>query len=235
MIALITPTGDRPKQIQLCEEFMRKQDYKGKVLWILVDDCVPETTGNIGISGFSDNWTVIHIYPKVKWKLGDNSQANNILRGLDVLRYYPIEAVFIIEDDDYYSPQYLSVMMEKLKGFDVVGQQCTVYYNPVIRGWMRNGNYTHASLFQVAFSITVLPQFASVCRRRIKYIDMNFFRSMAHHKVNLFNGQDLAIGIKGLPGRTGIGMGHRAEIKMARDPEFLKLKELIGEDYKYYE
>jgi len=42
------------------------------------------------------------------------------------------------------------------------------------------------------------------------------------------------VGIKGLPGRSGIGMGHRAEIRMTPDPEFVKLKELIGDDYMYY-
>jgi hypothetical protein len=67
------------------------------------------------------------------------------------------------------------------------------------------------------------------------FIDMAFFRLMGKDiKVNLFDGKDLAIGIKGLPGRKGIGMGHRAEVKMARDPDFSKLKELIGDDYMYY-
>ena len=68
------------------------------------------------------------------------------------------------------------------------------------------------------------------------FIDMSFFRLMVGtpYKINLFDGKDLAIGIKGLSGRTGIGMGHRAEVKMTRDADFVKLKELIGDDYMYY-
>jgi hypothetical protein len=233
MLALVTPTGGRPMQIQLCAEFMRHQDYKGKVLWVIVDDVVPYSTENICFD-FPDKWKIVNIYPPTKWKPGMNTQAGNLLIGLDILDFYNVSAIFIIEDDDYYSPQYLRVMSEKLKGYDVVGQRCTVYYNPVIRGWMRNANINHASLFQIAFTPDVLPRFRSVCESRNKYIDMTFFRTMQRKGVHLFNGQDLAVGIKGLPGRAGIGMGHRAEIKMEADPEFVKLKELIGEDWIYY-
>lgn len=233
MIALITPTGARPKQLELCTEFMRNQDYQGDVLWVVVDDAVPLTAKSIP-NDFRDNWTVLRIYPQNKWKEGLNTQADNLLTGINILKYYIITAIFIIEDDDYYSPYYLSTMVEKLKGYDVVGQQCTVYYNPVYRGWMRNKNFDYASLFQVGFTPEVLPQFRQTCEGKKKFLDMNFFRVVRDKKVNMFNGRDLAIGIKGLPGRSGIGMGHRAEIKMTKDPEFEKLKELIGGDYKYY-
>jgi len=235
MIALITPTGGRPKQIELCAKFMKYQDYEGEVLWIVIDDCEPITTGFIG-DDFKDNWQVLLIYPKDKWIKGMNTQAKNLLIGLEIIEKREVEAVFIIEDDDYYCPQYLSTMMEKMKGFEVAGQMCTVYYNPIFRGWMRNANWKHASLFQVAFTPNMIPTFKKSCLNKRAFIDMSFFRSMAgtDHKVNLFNGKDLAIGIKGLPGRTGIGMGHRAEVKMYRDLEFVKLKELIGDDYMYY-
>jgi len=43
MIALITPTGARPKQIRLCAEWMKRQTYNGSVLWIVVDDAIPIT------------------------------------------------------------------------------------------------------------------------------------------------------------------------------------------------
>lgn len=233
MIALITPTGARPKQIELCSKFMKNQDYEGKVLWVVVDDAVPVTTHCISLA-FKLDWEIQKIYPASKWKLGNNTQARNLLAGTSILDRYELEAVFIIEDDDYYSPQYLRIMMEKLQGYDVAGQTCTVYYNPIYRGWMRNGNRKHASLFQVAFTPAVLPQFIRTCRMGRKFIDMNFFRQVYDKKINLFDGKDLAIGIKGLPGRGGIGMGHRMEIRMTPDPEFVTLKELIGDDYTYY-
>jgi hypothetical protein len=234
MIALITPTGGRPKQIELCTKFMLNQDYAGKVLWVLVDDVVPTSIKNIPLI-FKSNWNIQKVYPTPKWKVGGNTQARNLLEGINVVnRYEDITAVFIIEDDDYYSPQYLRLMNERLKGYDVVGQINTVYYNPIYRGWMRNGNDKHASLFQVAFTPEVLGIFQMACKTPRAFIDMHFFRLVKTRKVNLFNGKDLAVGIKGLPGRSGIGMGHRAEIRMTPDPEFVKLKELIGDDYMYY-
>jgi len=234
MIALITPTGARPTQIKLCAEFMHKQDYEGKVLWVIVDDALPVTTKNI-TSDFRENWKILKIYPQKKWMPGLNTQASNLIRGIEIVEFFEVDYVFIIEDDDYYSPQYLSTMVKKLNGYDVAGQMYTIYYDVVNRGWMRNGNVGHASLFQVAFKPSVLNIFKTICIQRNKFIDMSFFRAVNHKKVNLFDGQDLAIGIKGLPGRAGIGMGHRMDVKMTSDVNFEKLKELIGEDYKYYE
>jgi hypothetical protein len=234
-IALITPTGGRPKQIQLCAEFMRKQDYKGKVLWVLVDDVLPNTVDCVDLVDFRKSWQIVKVFPSPVWSVGQNTQARNLLIGIEIVKNHKdVEAVFIIEDDDYYNPQYLSVMVSKLNGCDIVGQLYTVYYDPVHRGWMRNGNALHASLFQVAFRIEILPIFERICQTRKRFIDMEFFRVVKGRRINLFDGQDLAIGIKGLPGRVGIGSGHRMEIKMQRDPDFVKLKELIGEDYKYY-
>lgn len=235
MIALITPTGGRPKQIELCSKFMKYQDYKGEVLWLIIDDVVPVTTDFIYHLSFKDNWIVKKIYPKPEWSPGQNTQARNLLVGVDEVKKYEVSAVFIIEDDDYYSPQYLSIMVEKLKDYDVAGQINTVYYNPIYRGWMRNANHQHSSLFQVAFTPEMIPLFRKCCLMTRVFIDMSFFRILKGvKKVNLFDGKDLSIGIKGMPGRTGIGMGHRAEIRMTRDPEFVKLKELIGDDYIYY-
>jgi len=230
MIALITPTGGRPKQTKLCAKFMKHQDYEGEVLWVIIDDVVPVSTDNIA----RDGWEVIKLFPKPSWNKGQNTQSRNLLVGIEEVKKYDVEVIFIIEDDDYYCPQYLSMMMEKISGYDVAGQMYTVYYNPVFRGWLQNGNWKHASLFQVAFTSNILPIFELTCQMRRGFIDMNFFRQVLDKKVNLFDGHDLAVGIKGLPGRTGIGMGHRAEIRMNPDPEFIKLKELIGDDYMYY-
>ena len=43
MIALITPTGARERQIQLCAQWMKQQTYTGDVTWIIVDEAIPVT------------------------------------------------------------------------------------------------------------------------------------------------------------------------------------------------
>jgi hypothetical protein len=107
-IALITPTGGRPKQIQLCAEFMRKQDYKGKVLWVLVDDVLPNTVDCVDLVDFRKSWQIVKVFPSPVWSVGQNTQARNLLIGIEIVKNHKdVEAVFIIEDDDYYNPQYL--------------------------------------------------------------------------------------------------------------------------------
>jgi hypothetical protein len=235
MVALITPTGGRPKQIKLCAEFMRRQDYQGEVLWVIVDDVIPITTNEISVDkGFLPNWRIEKILPEEKWTIGKNTQASNLLRGVEEVKKHKVDAIFIIEDDDYYPRNYLRIMLEHLKGYNVTGQIHSIYYNPRMETYTVNRNNNHCSLFRVAFTSAVLPIFERVCQTKPTFIDMNFFRILQGKGVNLFDGPPLAIGIKGLSGRAGIGIGHKPTFKMTSDFGMNKLKSLIGEDYTFY-
>lgn len=260
MIALITPTGARAKQINLCAEYMKRQNYEGEVLWIVVDDALPRTSQNIpankeylvsekglvdvstlqNTGGFKKDWTVIKLYPVPVWEVGQNTQSRNIGCGTNFIKALKenIEAIFIIEDDDWYSPEYLQEMVKNLKGFDVVGETKTVYYNVADYTVRPNRNTMHASLFQTAFTLSVLPIFERVLENKSKFIDMDFFRSVRGHNVNLLNNVRFSVGIKGMGGRAGIGSGHT--LKVAGKPskptyaKAMELKELIGMDYLNY-
>jgi hypothetical protein len=229
MIILITPTGGRPKQIELCAKFMQNQDYSGQVLWIIIDDCEPRTTDFI-TEDFRENWQVIKIYPKPVWQPGQNTQGRNICTGINEAKKHNPKAIFIIEDDDYYKPFYLTKTLEKLEGFDLAGQMKTVYYNVTIKRWIENQNLEWSSLFQTAFTPTVIPVIESLYSE--KFIDFILFRQVS--KVNLFDGEKLSIGIKGLQGRAGIGAGHGWIKHMTPDPESIVLKQFLNEDAKYY-
>ncbi len=232
MIALITPTGCRPKQIQLCAKYMRAQDYKGEVMWIIIDDAKPRTVDFI-TENFRRNWTIIKVCPQPYWRPGQNTQGRNLREGLNIVKRYPsVEAIFIIEDDDYYSPRYLRCMMEKLKGYQLAGERNTIYYNVVSRRWCVNGNVAWSSLFQTAFTPEVIPVMEKYLSGE-KFIDIKLFKDVS--KTNLFNDGNMAVGIKGLPGRMGIGAGHRGTMTMIGDPNLVKLQELLGEDYKNYD
>jgi len=235
MIALITPTGARPKQIQLCTKFMKAQDYEGTVVWVIVDDAVPVTTNEIPYT-FRDKWEIVKTYPKPSWSLGKNTQQRNMLEALKVVKSYPMEALFVIEDDDYYSPSYLRKMMDRKGDYDVWGEQNTIYYNPKVRAWQDNRNVHHSSLFQTAVTPAMIPVLEQICRNKGKFIDIRLFRhsNIPPEKINLFKDGNLAIGIKGLSGRGGIGLGHQLGYRMVSDPDMSKLKELIGDDYLYY-
>jgi len=235
-IALITPTGGREKQIELCAKYMKAQTYPGKVLWVIVDDCVPKTTESIK-QGFKDNWDIIHVNPAPVWRAGQNTQSRNLKAAINEVKKHEVSEIFIIEDDDWYSPEYLNVMREKLKGFQVAGEALTYYFNVEIKDGYRNQNHKHSSLFQTAFKTSALPAFERAIQNQ-KFIDLDFFRSLPSGVVNLFEGGDLAVGIKGLPGRAGIGSGHN--IRSFKKPETTVferlqiLKKMIGKDYLNY-
>jgi len=234
MIALITPTGGRPEQIQLCAGFMVRQDYKGEVLWVIIDDGIQKTTDCI-TNDFREGWKIIKIFPEEKWKPGGNTQARNLLLGIEEVENYEVELIFIVEDDDYYSPQYLRKMIEGAGGYDLIGEQNTVYYNPVMRRYRYNRNDRHASLFQVAFRPTVISLFKTVCKVKQRFVDIILFKMASMYMIKLYDSnQHFAIGIKGLGGRPGIGQGHRLGMRMEADLSMTELKKLIGEDYVFY-
>jgi hypothetical protein len=233
MIALITPTGSRAFQFNLCVKWMQNQTYKGDVVWIIIDDCYPVTTNKVG-ENFKDCWTIIKVYPTPIWD-GHNTQARNIEAGLKVLteNYGPadIEGIFIIEDDDYYRPVYLERMMANFGDYSLIGERNTIYYNVYYRKWITNPNTAHASLFQTAFKYEAIPAFRESFYH--KFIDCVFWTKVIRR--NLFYENDLAIGIKGLPGRGGIGAGHSKSFSMNSDGNMVYLKSKIGEDAKQYE
>ncbi len=204
MIGLITPSGGRREQISICEKLMKRQTYQGEVVWVIVDDCIPRTIDTIS----RENWTIIKIYPVPSWQNGQNTQARNIVEGIQALiDKYPeseIEAIFIIEDDDYYRPVYLEKMMSKFGSYDLIGETNTIYYNVVHRKYIINSNDIHASLFQTAFKYNVIDTLNECLSTT--FIDLVLWYKVLNK--HLFHENDLAVGIKGLPGRGGIGGGH---------------------------
>jgi hypothetical protein len=226
MIALITPSGGRPDQIKLCERWMQAQTYTGEITWILIDDCEDRTITDIERQG----WDLIKIYPEPKWQFGQNTQARNISEGIKICKELQPDAIFIIEDDDYYKPVYLDEMMKRMGNFQIIGELNTIYYNVYFKRWVVNGNDKWSSLFQTAFTPDVIPLFEQCYSEQ--FIDFVFFR--LESRINLFHANNLSVGIKGMNGRYGIGAGHGNQMNMESDPNFKKLFELIGPDAEYY-
>jgi hypothetical protein len=233
MICLVTPTGAREDQIRLCVQFMSRQTYTGKVLWVIVDDAIPHTID--WIPQIRD-WEILKVYPYPSWNYGMNTQARNLAAGINAIlshvRKEDIEGIFIIEDDDYYRPNYLERMVIRLQGYDLCGEMNTIYYNVSSRRYLVNGNTIHSSLFQTGFSYNAIPLFEQSFAH--KFIDCLFW-SLVPNRI-IFKENDLAIGMKGMPGRGGIGAGHSRQMSMREDQGMQYLKKLIGnEDAKLYE
>lgn len=242
MIALITPTGARPKQMRLCAKWMSKQTYAGEVLWVIVDDAEVLTAVDHVNSLFRENWNIVHVFPEnPKWIPGLNTQARNLREGIaEVMKYESVTSIFIIEDDDYYCPTYLEEMLAAWRPEkDLVGQQGTIYYHVGNKQSYLFPVGGHVSLFRTAFRPslirTLLPLLAPGC----KYIDKNFWKTVdpAKKQFMTFEEKQLSIGIKGMGGRNGIGVGHA--LRKGHSVKGLQikpsLKTLIGEDAQYYE
>lgn len=216
MISILTPTGDRLLAFALCEGWMLAQDYDGDVQWVIVDDGVTETPVSFERKG----WTIDRL--RLQPQPGTNTQARNMLAGLEHCRG---DAVLVIEDDDFYSPGYVAKQVERLAQSELVGEMHARYYNLANRTYHVHRNERHASLCQTAVRDTARLALEAACKTPGKqFIDLALWRN---YPGQLFD-TALAVGIKGLPGRGGIGKGHHMEA--TRDPRGDKLREWVGKD-----
>lgn len=210
---LITMTGERPEAFALCKQFMSRQDFKGSVNWIVVDDGREPQDCSFDAA----NWKLNHIRPNHRWKPGDNTQAMNIRAGLEALGGAYDYPVLIIEDDDFYSLNWLSKCWSVFSntGCSLIGENRARYYNLPQRKYRQLGNQNHASLCSTAFlgkdTADLLHKLSSP---GVKFIDLELWRKARSRY--LFQG-DSVVGIKGLPGRKGIGMGHSEAFSGTKD------------------
>jgi hypothetical protein len=226
MITLITTTGARPEAFLLCQKWMKAQTYKGEVRWIIVDDG-PEPQP---IKFKRPKWTVDVIRPEPFWEPGQNTQARNLRCALD--RVNPDDKVLIIEDDDYYAPTWIEQVDSALEKAELVGETRARYYNIRTKIYKQLENKGHASLCATGLCGGAVETLRSVCRPSIQFIDMLLWQ--AHSNKFLFDGH-LTVGIKGLPGRGGIGMGHNKKFTGYSDHSGKILQEWVGNAAKDYE
>jgi hypothetical protein len=196
---------------------MARQTYAGPVRWVVVDDGQKPTT----IPEMPGNWSVVHVRPEPFWRPSQNTHARNLLAGLDHFD----GAVAFAEDDDYYASDWLDTVARELDRCDLVGERNTRYYNVATGKGREMRNTAHASLCATAARGKALDTLRAVLASHGTRIDIELWR---RHRGHLFDGHRV-VGIKGLPGRGGIGVGHRATFG---DP--MDLRDWIGEDANAY-
>jgi hypothetical protein len=222
-------TGSRPQAFALCNRWMSNQEYQGAVRWLVVDDGESPQTITLNRA----NWTIEHIRPTPFWKPGQNTQARNILAGLSLVR--PEDRLVIIEDDDYYAPGYLEAASAWLDHHDLAGEALARYYNVKSGLFLNCNNNGHASLCSTAMKGSAIIHFREVVERKLDFIDMTLWRTYQGMK-QLYSSR-LCVGIKGLPGRAGIGAGHRlsrTRNTVQSDSDGSLLSAWCGDDWTYY-
>ena len=92
MITVITPTCDRPRGIELCEQYMRRQTVQPDQ-WIVADSGQDRARLTMG---------QIHIHKPMQ--PGARNLAQNMMAALDRASG---DFVVIVEDDDWYKPDHI--------------------------------------------------------------------------------------------------------------------------------
>lgn len=216
MITLITCTGDRPQSFSLVEHCIRRQTYRGDLQWLVVND------GRHHYD-YSAGQEVITRQPTNGPSLGAN-----ILAALPRVKG---DRILFIEDDDWYAAEYLEVMNAALDKAPLVGNCPALYYNVQYRKSRAMTNAKHASLAQTGLRTDLIP----ILRRVIPgtpFIDMRLWRAWAGRPHSLFpnvkqpSGSFLQVSLKGMPGRPGLGVGHKD--RGTPDPTGDTLREWAG-------
>jgi hypothetical protein len=194
------------------------------VRWVIVDDGQDAQP----VTFRRDGWTLVVLRPRPYWQPGQNTQARNLLAGLSAIGEG--ERMVILEDDDWYAPDWLTHVAAQLERAELVGETRARYYNVTQRRARQLVNTAHASLCATAMRGRAIDTFRAVCRTQAKFIDMELWKR--HQSRHLFDGHRV-VGMKGLPGRGGIGMGHQ-RLFGDPDPNGKLLREWIGDDVSTY-
>lgn len=227
MLTLLTATGCRPQAWAICEELMRRQVYKHKVRWIIVDDGeVPQQ-----ITFKRDGWLTMVVRPEPHWIEGSNTQARNLMAGMDYVE--STDRLVIIEDDDCYAPDYLAWCGMMLNTSDLIGESFARYYNIKTRMARPLSNGQHASLCSTAMKGAAIEAFRAELKPGIKFIDINLWKNFRGSR--LLQRGNRVVGIKGLPGRGGIGMGHKNDFQGTMDKSGSILRQWAGINADLYE
>ena len=235
-IIVITPTGDRPVPFALSRRWMSQQTLK-PTKWIIVDD------GKEAMNPWEFEKYEFYLRREPEPDDPKHTLVKNIETALMwVNRYLNNTKIIFWEDDEYYSPDYIAEMSSYLDSMQVVGIGCAKYYHLPTGGYMVHANLQHASLAQTAFHISVLPMIDECVKQGMEkdWLDCNIWRRVQksngaiHHKI-FKDTKNLYVGIKGLPGRFGIGVGHKTHVYKTHDnPNRDILKEWIPKDFNAY-
>jgi hypothetical protein len=219
VLHLLTPTGARPEGMALLARALSVQTYTGPARWIVVDDCDPATVEPAARAGIE----VEVVRPAWRWQPGMNTQAQCMAAAL--ARVPEGATCIVLEDDDCYLPDHIATVLAALERAELAGERVARYYNVATRRWKAIPSDRHASLASTACRGAALALLREVCAAGSRRIDMDLWQGFRGPKALLNTGN--VVGIKGLPGRDGIGVGHRATFGDP-DPAGEVLAEWVG-------
>jgi hypothetical protein len=152
--------------------------------------------------------------------------------GLQMAKY--ADLILIMEDDDWYSPDYIQVMADGWDAADrpkLIGIASTWYYHVGVNKFALLQHPNRSSLMSTGIAGTAVDQIKWPADEYI-FLDIDLWRQLGG--VAMTQTVPIAVGIKHGIGNTG-GIGHRTDWKQyLDDPNRDKLKQLIGTDEREY-
>jgi len=224
-ITVITPTGDRSLAFALCRYWMANQIRKPDQ-WLVVDD---------GKAPLRPTAAMQYIRREPRPDDPRHTLSLNLAAAFPLIKG---DKILIMEDDDYYAPGYIDEMARHLDSHEVVGIMQAKYYHLPTGGYLAHQNFSHCSLSETGFRNSFLSELQEILREREKTdVDLRIWRKVGSRGFRFSdNNKPLYLGIKGLPGRTGIGIGHNpAAYRNVKDTsDRTMLKKWIPGDSQIY-
>ena len=223
-ISVITPTADQPRGIELLEGYMSRQTVQPDE-WIVADD------GNVPARLTMGQ---LHLV-RPRMQEGGRSLASNMLAALDRVTG---DVVVVFEHDDWYASDHIETSLLGLRQARATGSKWQRYYNVEHRCWIMMQNIGSA-LCNTAFRTDLAPAMRVAAERALEAgtygLDRLFWDSLSGADKCITE-TETVVGIKGLPGRPGLGLGHRpnASRQWTFDPDAEKLREWVGNDASSY-
>lgn len=227
-LTALTVTGDRESGIRLCARYMNRQTRQPDK-WLVVDDGVTPVNPSV-VSGADV------ITRKPTGIDAAHTLPQNLLTALPLVT---TDFLVMMEDDDWYHPEYLARMEQWLTKTPLAGESPALYYRVGTRMW-RNMPVKfwrpHASMACTGMAQRMYPALAAACIGGNPSVDLRLWRMMFAGRRCLHEPKPrLCVGIKGMDGRQGQTMGwSRDEQGYVRDPEMVYLRTLIGHDAEAY-
>ena len=224
-VTLITATGDRPQAFRLCEFWMSRQTCAGPVQWIVVDDGQIPTKVRRGQQ-----------YIRREPRKGDprHTMCANLRQAWKHVKH---DNILIIEDDDYYAPNYIETMLLWLREAELVGEVGAKYYFVRTRQFRVFTEHEHASLCRSGFRRSVLPLVQKLSSGDDWRLDLKMWSQWKGSKYlrrESSGGRAISVSMKGMPGRAGVTHRISPNWIMKDDRDLGQLQEWLGCDHEYY-
>lgn len=215
--ALIPDRNDRPLFLQNCLRMIEAQTVKVDVVNL------------VNYEPLSDAVDITQRYKK----------------GYDELRGLGIDLIFLFENDDQYSPDYIETMLAywELHGKpDLFGTAYTIYYHIELRAWFKMEHHQRASAMNTVIRADLNFPW---CVDHEPFTDLHLWSMGSpgagiQSRVVFLPTKVISIGIKHGVGKTIPGGSHVIEPRMIPryanlDPDFEFLKENMDEEsFKFY-